>query len=174
MSAQKIRNILLKVKPSKEEDAPKLKTFLELIEKKNGYNDYDLGNDGEISGLSMSMKKAHIEACSICVQIDTSFNLDCSKYKLCAFCYLNPTTNKSELCALPFLAYEKADIFTAAFRFFKNFTAKLPVVFIFDKDFKEIALLKSMFPNATILLCNFHVIKYFKNFISIYWYGADK
>jgi len=35
-----------------------------------------------------------------------------------------------------------------------------------DKDFMEIAVLLEIFPAATILLCNFNVIKYLKNLIA--------
>jgi hypothetical protein len=33
--------------------------------------------------------------------------------------------------------------------------------FMIDKDFKERKLLRKNFPNARILLCHYHVIKYF-------------
>ncbi|EGZ19477.1 hypothetical protein PHYSODRAFT_376136, partial [Phytophthora sojae] len=35
-------------------------------------------------------------------------------------------------------------------------------VIMVDKDLNEIEVLKSMFPNARILLCHFHVIKWLR------------
>ena len=35
-----------------------------------------------------------------------------------------------------------------------------------DKDLTEISVLKSKLPSSTILLCKFHVMKYFKKKIS--------
>ena len=42
-----------------------------------------------------------------------------------------------------------------------NDTSKTKIVMV-DKDLTEISVLKSKLPSATILLCKFHVMKYFK------------
>ena len=46
-----------------------------------------------------------------------------------------------------------------------NDTSKTKIVMV-DKDLTEISVLKSKLPSATILLCKFHVMKYFKKKIS--------
>ena len=113
------------------------------------------------------MKEAFLKSSCTTVQVDTSFDFDSSKYKLCAFCYLNPTTNRAELEALAFLAEETADNFRSSFKYFKSMcAASPPSVFIVDKDFTEITVLKEVFIQSTILLCTFHVIKYVKNLIA--------
>lgn len=62
------------------------------------------------------MRKFFLESSCTAIQIDTSFDFDTSKYNVCAFCYLNVTTNKGELCASAFLAQERATIFRSAFQ----------------------------------------------------------
>lgn len=169
LSTQKIRNLLQKIKSTDADSTEMLRDFLEKIEDEKGTVDYKLDTDGKISVLFVSshpMQKAFIDACCTCVQIDTSFDFDASKYKLCAFCYLNPTTNKSELCALSFISQETAQNFTDVFQCFKKICIQLPSVFILDKDFNEIAVLRKIFPNSRILLCKFHVIKYVKNLVA--------
>ena len=39
-------------------------------------------------------------------------------------------------------------------------------IFIINKDFTEIAVLKEEFPNTTILFCQFHIIKCFYKAVS--------
>jgi hypothetical protein len=42
--------------------------------------------------------------------------------------------------------------------------------FMIDKDFKERKLLRTHFPNARILLCHYHVIKYFAKKVNAPYY----
>ena len=108
------------------------------------------------------MKKAFISSDPPVVQIDTSFEFDNAQYKVSAVVYLNPTTNKSEIASLSFISDESADNLRFVFTSFKKMTLHDPSVIIVDKDFNEIKLLKEIFPNAVILLCTFHVIKFLK------------
>jgi len=143
---------------------------LEKVEEESGTVNPVLDKDGNVSVLFMStktMREAFREFACETAQIDTNFDIDSSKCKLCAFCYLHPTTNKSEFCALTFLSDETAKTFEAAFLLFKTVCCVPPaVIFVDNKDFNEINVLKKVFPSAAILLCNFHVIKYVKNLIA--------
>lgn len=44
--------------------------------------------------------------------------------------------------------------------------------FVIDKDYKEWRVLQELFPGATIVLCQFHVIKWFKRVITKKKYGV--
>lgn len=81
-------------------------------------------------------------------------------------CYLNVTTNKSELCTLAFLAHETVATFQSGFQSYKAICSQLPAIFLLDKDFTEIAVLKGEFPETIILLCNLQILKYLKTLIS--------
>ena len=168
LSGKKIRNLVQKLTPATTDHTLYLEKFLEQIELEGGIVENTADSDGNVSMLfvpSDSMKKAFLDAHCTTLQIDTSFDFDSSKYKLCGFCYLNPTTNKSEFCASAFLSEVTACNFRSAFGCFRNMSSESPSVFIVDKDFNEISVLSSVFPNSTILLCN-HVIKYVRNLIA--------
>ena len=153
-----------------DSDKERPQHFLEGEEEQGGHVEHAFGEDGNVSVLFLSseaMKKAFIEASCRSVQIDTSFNFESSKYKLCGMCYLQPVTNRSEFCALAFLSDETARNLKITFECFKRMCSHLPpLVIMVDKDFTEIAVLKPVFPAARILLCYFHVLKYLKNMIA--------
>ena len=166
---KRIRNIIQKLSPLSDDYSVQLQKFLENIEGDGGIVQNTFDEGGNVSVLfvsSHSMKTAFLDASATIMQVDTSFDFDASKYKLCGFCYLNPTTNKSEFSALAFLSDETAATFRAAFKFFRDMCSQAPSVFMLDKDFTEIGVLKEIFPNASLLLCHFHVIKYLKNLIA--------
>lgn len=106
LSSQKLRNLFQKLVP-KPFDELELQMFLEGIEESRGDVVSKLDIDGNVSVLCISshVKKKSFQALySSVVQIDTLFDFDMSKYKLSGFCYLNPTTNKSEMFMLAFLS----------------------------------------------------------------------
>lgn len=153
-----------------EDDSLQLQNFLEGLDEAGGQVHNEVDADGNVSVLFVSsrvMKEAFLKSSCTTLQVDTSFDFDASKYKLCAICYLNPTNNRAELGALAFLAEETAVNFRSAFKFFKDMCAESPPsVFIVDKDFTEITVLKEVFTRSTILLCLFHLIKYAKNLLT--------
>lgn len=169
LSSKKIRNILQKLAPNTSEDHLQLQTFLEGIEETGGdvFTEFDsAGNVSVLFITSHTMKTAYETSRPTVLQIDTSFDFDMSRYKLCGFCYLNPVTDKSEFCALAFISEETANNLRATFRSLKKMCTQIPEAFIVDKDFNEISVLKEVFGTVRILLCNFHVIKYVKNLIA--------
>ena len=169
LSSQKVRNLIRKLNPASGDDTSRLQNFLVQMEEDGGTVATECDVEGNVSVIflsSQSMKKAFLASSCTTVQVDTSFDLDSSKYKLCGFCYLNPTTNCSEISALAFLAEETAVNFRWTFQRFKEMCSESPAIFVVDKDFNDISVLRQVFPTAAILLCYFHVIKYVKNLIA--------
>jgi len=162
LSSQKIRNILQKICPSTSSSASRLQTFLEGLEEEGGDVFSKVDSEGNVAVLcitSYMMKRTFQNSLPPVVQVDTSFNIDSARYKLCGFCYLNPKTNQSEFGMLAFLAEETSVNLRAAFHFFKSMCTEVVPIFTVDKNFTEITVLKEVFPDATILLCVFHVLK---------------
>ena len=75
-----------------------------------------------------------------------------SQAQLCGFCYLNPTTNRSEFSMLAYSSEEMSVNLRSAFRFSQGIRLLKTRVLTIDKDFNEISVLKEVFPEATILL----------------------
>jgi hypothetical protein len=44
---------------------------------------------------------------------------------------------------------------------------------VIDKDYKEWAVLEQLFPKSTVVLCQFHVLKWLKHVIAVPKYGID-
>ena len=156
LSSKKIRNLIQKLAHTSIEDTVRLQTFLEGIEEDGRKVKSKFDSDGNVSVLfvaSHSMVRAFLNSSATTIQVDISFDFDASKYKLCAFCYLNPITNRSELCALAFIAEETGRNFRDTFQIFKSMCSKSPSVFIVDKDLNEVAILREVFPLTSILLC---------------------
>jgi len=128
---------------------------LETVEEEGGSVEDAFDEDGNVLVhfvSSQAMKKTFIESTCGTVQVNTSFDFESSKYKLCGFCYLNPATNGSEFCALASLADETTMTLRIAFEFFKKLCSHvLPQVIIVDKDFTEIAVLQQVFRAARIV-----------------------
>jgi len=131
-----------------------LQKFLETVEEEGGSVEDAFDEDGNVLVLFVSfqaMRKTFIESTCRTVQIDTSFDFESSKYKLCGFCYLNPATNDSEFCALASLDDETVMNLRIAFKFFKKLCSHvLPQVIIVNKDFTEITALQKVFRTARI------------------------
>ena len=67
------------------------------------------------------------------LQVDTTFNYESSGYKLSAFLYLNPTTNKGEIGQLSFMGDESGEAYQFAFTTFRSICLRDPPVIIIDK-----------------------------------------
>ena len=75
---------------------------------------------------------------------------------------------------LTFMSEESSVNLEATFKFFKTMCTKSTNIFVVDKDFNEIFVLKRVFPEAKILLCTFHVLKYEKNLIATVLVQVEK
>ena len=178
ISTQKVRNLIRKAIPNQnEENKEKLQTFLEKVDEEGGTIKTKEDPDETLNSIfitTVNMKKTYIATDAPLVQIDTSFSFESSEYKLVAVGYLNPTTNKSEVACVAFIAEESSENLEFVFRNFKLFCTHDPQIIMINKDFNEISVLKIVFPLAVILLCTFHVIKYIKLVISSAVVVVDK
>ena len=128
-----------------------------------------LNEDGTVRVLMVAtaeMKKACRGADPSIYLCDTTFKFESRGYKLCSLLYLNPITNKGEMAQMSFLSDETEDSYTFAFNATKKIIRRNPAVLMIDKDFTEIAVIQKLFPSTTILLCWFHVLKFWKTLLS--------
>ena len=112
------------------------------------------------------MKRAFRGADPTVVLFDTTFGFCDEGYKMSGFCYSNNLTGHGELVQLVFLADEGAESLHFAFQSFRRSLLNDPKFFMIDKDFTEIQTIKKVFVNSSILLCQFHVLKYMKTLVS--------
>ena len=120
------------------------------------------------------MKSALTSSDPTVIQLDTTFGIDKAHYKLISFCYMNPATNKTEIAALTVISGETEEHFNFVLKCFREVFDKNDPIFLVDKDFTCISSLLEIFPNATILLCIFHVIKFVRTLISTALVIVDK
>ena len=163
--------IMKKVKgPDLEKE--QLAGFLEKVEADGGLVEVMTMSDtnSKVRGLVVQtsvMRKAYLGCSPNIVMVDTTFNFESSGYRLSAFCYSNPVSGRGEVGQLVFLADESCECFKFAFEAFKkSINGEDPPVILIDKDFNEMQTLKSVFVTSRILLCHFHVIKWWRSLIS--------
>ena len=150
-------------------DEEKLEGFLKIVKEEGGDVNILRFPDGKVRVLSISrreMKRGYVDAKPTVIQVDTTYGLEQCGYKLNAVLYKNGTTGKGEICVLSFMADETAESYTFALSSFEYLRRFNPPVIIIDKDFTEWAVLKNLFPNSVILLCTFHVLKWWKTMIA--------
>ena len=82
---------------------------------------------------TISMSKAFHGAHPCSVLYDTTFKFNQEGYKLSAFCYTNPVSNRGEVAFLAFMADECSDVQDFVFRSFKECTTFRPKYFMVDK-----------------------------------------
>ena len=100
------------------------------------------------------------------MQIDTSFDVDKARYKIATFCYLNQITNKTEIAAIAYTADETADSLGFIFKHFNYLCINRDKMFIVDKDFTQLSSIEKYFPGCTILLCQFHRLKFMRTLLA--------
>ena len=150
------------------EDMNKLQSTLHLIEDEGGRVEIMKGKNGEVRVLTIqtaSMRRAFLGINPDVCQVDTTFGFETSGYKLSVFMYLNPVTDRGEVCHVAFLSDEGSDAYEFAFSAFRSSIHKDPPVIILDKDFNELAVIKKVFPSSLPLLCIFHVLKWWQSLL---------
>ena len=168
LTASAVRYKMKMIKGEVKEDL-QLHEFLTKLVEEGGHVDKLENKDGTIRVLTITtreMLKAYIGSNPSVLQIDTTHNFESSGYKLSAILYLNPATGKGEVVQLAFLEDECADAYSFSFSTMRKIIGQDPPVLCIDKDFNEIAVLKSVFPSSSIILCWFHVLKFLKTLIS--------
>ena len=114
LSTKKIQNLIRKLSPSECDDKVSFEEFLKDVEDNGGIVDWKSDPDGTVSALfitTKTQKSALLLSQPTVLQLDTSFGIDQAHYKLTAFCYLNPVTNKTEVAALALVSQESNENF---------------------------------------------------------------
>ena len=167
VTTRHIRYVMNKIKgpDTKKED---LEVYLEMIVEEGG--SVEVLQDKEkirvITIQTAEMRRAYNGASPDIVGLDSTFNFSNTGYKMSAFCYINPVSNSGEIAQLAFIADEGEEAFAFVFNTFKKSCKKNPAAFIVDKDFSEIKMLNSVFPDSIVTLCLFHVLKWIKQLVS--------
>ena len=169
LSTRHIRYIMQKVKV-KETDNEDLEVFLAAIEDEGGSVEVLMDQDNKkvkvLTIKTKQMMQAYNGVNPTVVNYDTTFGFSSEGYKMSAFAYLNPVTNRGEVGQINFLADEGGDSLDFAFQSFKSSILSDPLYMLIDKDFKEIATIKKVFPSCIYIFCQFHVLKWQKSLIS--------
>ena len=166
VSAGQIRYFLQKLTDGTPQDEQQLKAFLRNVRDTGGTVSILKNKRGKIQAVQVTtaaMKKAYNGCRPDTIQIDTTFNLEESKYKCSGVLFLNPSTNKGELVSISFMVDETSDSLRFVLSAFRDISAHRPTAVLIDKDFTEIKILKELFPTTRILLCLFHVPMYIRS-----------
>jgi hypothetical protein len=96
------------------------------------------------------------------VLVDATYCTNASNYKLFSF-MVTDAFGRGQFVQHAFVASESKDVMVKVLNIFKqNNPASSEIsVFMIDKDLKEDSALQEVFPNARVLLCHFHVRKWF-------------
>ena len=154
------------------QDLPINEDFLEFNKKlvdDGGTCEYKIDDKGEVAAIflsSASMKKAYKDADVPLLQVDTTFQVESSHYKVVGVCYLDPKIKSSAAICLALVDRETKENLEFVFEELKKIIGKKEMIFVCDKDFTEMDSIRKVFKNCRILLCRFHVVKYVKSIIS--------
>ena len=168
ITIQKLKNVLRKI-PSEPDADLNFEEFFLQHEEEGGHVDWLDDPDGTVRCMtfaSNTMISAYHASDPPVIQLDTTFEVEEARYKLMAAVYLNPTTNKSEVSFMALMCDETNETMNFALSRFKTISLHSNLIFIVDKDFGQLAVLSSLFPDARILLCIFHAIKFMKTLIA--------
>ena len=168
ISSSHVRYTMKKVK-GPDHDDKELDIFLLKLEEEGGKIKIleDINKKVRVLTIqTIKMAKAYSGAKPTVVLFDTTFGFSQEGYKMSAFSYTNPVSNKGEIAMLIFLADEGAEALEFAFQSFKKATVQDPSCFMVDKDFTELLTIAKVFPNSTPLLCQFHVLKWLRSLVS--------
>lgn len=168
VSTKHVRYVMQKLKCT-DNEKEELATFLENLEDEGGQINVLLDEKENVRVLSVQtsdMRRAFLGVNPDVVMVDTTFNYNASGYKLNAFSYVNPVSNRGEVANLVFLSDEGAETLEFGFTAFRKAVLKDPGTFMLDKDFTELSVLAKVFPNSNTLLCLFHVLKYWKSLVN--------
>ncbi|KAK1930272.1 Zinc finger SWIM domain-containing protein 3 [Phytophthora citrophthora] len=105
---------------------------------------------------------------------DATDDTNASRYKLFSF-LVHDTMGRGQHVQHALITDERAETMRLAIMQFKKCNSSWPDVrsIVVDKDFTEIGVFKSEFPEARALLCRFHAIKYIQERMAKTDYGLD-
>ena len=122
-TTQKLLNVIRKLVQPGVHNQDSFESFLLHIEEEDGKIEYSSDDAGEVSTFflaSKTMIQSFIMSNPPLIHVDLSFDVDKARYKIAAFCYLNPTTNRSEIAAIAYTADETAVSLDCLFRNFRS------------------------------------------------------
>ena len=168
IAPKKVRNITMKQRQrDQSNEIDDIKIFMD---EDGGKLTWKEDENGDVSAMFISSSKMRSGFQRVkpeLLQIDTTFNLEQSRYKVCGFCFVDPETNTTQMAGMALLDAESHENFEFAFNALKDMASgKDDFIFIVDKDMKEVNTLYKVFRNCTVLLCLFHVITYFKKIVA--------
>lgn len=171
ITLQKVRNIIRKIAPPETDDQAHkaLEEFLVGVEDDGGEISWKNDPDGTLKVLfiTSSKMKSVFRACNPpLIQLDTSFEFERARYKVAAFCYLDPNTDRTGIAAFSLMSVETSECFDFALSEFSKICVRQDLIIIIDKDFTEGASIKKVFPASIILLCIFHCFKFLRTLIA--------
>ena len=140
-------------------------TFLRELDEEGGKIEYVADEKGDIKTFfvaSKTMIESFVASDPPLIQVDLPFDVDKARYKIAALCYLNPTTNATEIAAIAYTDDETAVRLDFVFRNFTDICTNTDKIFIVDKDFTQMESIKKHFPDCTVLLCQFHTLKFMR------------
>ena len=152
-----------------EKEQKNLDEFLSDLKEKGGEVNKLENPDGTVRVLTITtqaIKNSFQKARPSVIQVDTTHNIDSSGFKLSAVVYYHPVTGKGEVAQMAFIEDESKDVYSFLFQQLKTLVIDDPPIIIIDKDFTELKSLETVFPLSVILLCLFHVLKYWKSMVS--------
>ena len=79
---------------------------------------------------------------------------------------MNLTTDRTQIAAIAYTADEAADSFGFIFKHFNYRCINRDNMFIVDKDFTQLSSIEKYFPGCTILLCQFHTLKFMRTLLA--------
>ena len=123
---------------------------------------------------STSFMRKIFDLCPQVVCVDTTFSVNANNYTLLGFMVVDPLGN-GRLAQLSVQQSNNAVNFEEAVRHFKATQPRWKDVrvFITDKDLTEVNVLERAFPEARVLLCQFHVDKYLREECTKEKYGLS-
>ena len=125
--------------------------------------------DGSVDAMFLSsanMRKKFVESNPFVIQMDTTFSIEKGRYKLVAFCYLDLSSDKTEIAGFGLISSENDTNFNFVLSHFKLLNNKDDYIFLVDKDFNSIDCVKTNFADVVVLLCQFHVLKFMKTLMA--------
>ena len=146
-----------------------LQQCLESLDSDGGTVKFMYDGDGCVDSLFISsakMKRKFVQHNPFSIQMDTTFNIEEGKYKLVAFCYLDLTSDRTEVAAFALVAAEGESNFNFVLSELKSLNERNDYIFLVDKDFNGIETVRRIFPGVAVLLCTFHVFKFMKSLIT--------
>ena len=170
ITIQKLKNVMKNIPANPlDDDEVNFQDFFTNFEMEGGEVDWLEDPDKSVRCMtfaSKKMKSAFQSSDPPLIQLDTTFEIEESRYKLMAAVYLNPTTNKSEVAFMALLCDETNDTVEFALKKFKQICLRGTLIFVVDKDFGQLGVLSSVFPQARVLLCVFHAIKFIRTLLA--------